>query len=131
MDTVQPVQCTLNLSAGYGPLIVHGTVIRCEPMAHPISDGNHEIGVFFKEFQEKGEEILAEYLQKVGHEEQDAIKAGYLLLKQKQMARRKKKRLEALRKRRRQQARLRRKKLALKKKAAKKKARGRPKSKKS
>jgi hypothetical protein len=122
MDTVQPIQCTLALTEGYGPLTINGTVIRCEPLSRPVGDGSHEIGIFFKEFPDKGEDQLEEYLQKVGHDEQDAIKAGYMLLKQRQMARRRKKRLEALRKRRRVQARLRKKKQALKKKSAGKKS---------
>lgn len=121
IDAALPVQCTLNLSESYGPLVVHGTIIRCEPLSQPIPDGNCEVGVFFKDFQGRGETILDEYLQKVGHQEEDAIKAGYLLLKQRQIARRKKKRIETIKKKRRQQARLRKKKLAQKKKTAAKK----------
>ena len=128
MDAVLPVQCVLNLSEGYGSMTVNGTVIRCEPLSQPTTDGNYEVGVFFKEFQERGETTLEEFLLKVGHQEEDAIKQGYLLLKQRQLARRKKKRVEALKKRRRQQARIRKKKLAQKKKTAKKSARAKVKS---
>lgn len=124
MPASQPVECHLNLAGSTEAIVAVGTIIRCDPALQPNSDGAYEVGVFFKQFQGNGESILSEFLQQIGTQEEDAIKSGYILLKQKQVARKKKKRLEAIRKRRRQEARLRKKKRTLKKQSQSKKKRG-------
>ncbi len=118
IDMTQPVQCILKLPAGDHPVTVSGTIIRCEQLPESQPEGSYEIGVFFKEFQDRGDVALQRFLQQVGSEEEQAIKAGYIVLKQRLAARRRRKRLETLRKRRRQLARMRRKRLAEKKRSA-------------
>ncbi len=113
---IQPVQCHLNLPNSSSPLVAHGTVIRCEPLAQPNKDGSHEIGVFFKEFEGTGESDLSKFLRQVSQEERNAIEAGYRALKQRAAARVRRKRLEALEKRRRKLRRLRKRRQRLEKK---------------
>ncbi len=110
----QPVQCLLELpSQPQSPLIARGTVIRCEPTSSEQSDGDHEVGVFFRLFEEEGEATLSKYLRHIAQEEQQTIQAGYRVLKKRLAARRNRKRLEELRKKRRRQVRLRRRKRRL------------------
>ena len=118
---VQTVQCFLTLPDYEQPLVANGTVIRCEPRS--TSQGSHEIGVFFKEFQGTGETDLSKFLSRVLQEEQNAIQAGYRALKQRVAARKKKKKLEALEKRKRKLKRLRRRKARLAQQQKKKRAR--------
>ncbi len=129
MSQVQPVQCVLHLPESQKPLIVKGTVIRCEPLSQSLPEGSHEIGVFFKEFEGTGETDLIRFLTQVLQEEQSAIQAGYRALKQRVAARKKKKRLEALEKRKRKLKRLRRRKarLAKQKKKSRKRSSARAK----
>lgn len=125
---VQPVRCLLAVPHRPQPLVAHGTVIRCEPLAQPLPDGTHEIGVFFKEFEGTDEAELSKFLYQLLEEERSAIRAGYRALKQRLAARHRRKRLEAKLKRKRKAARLRRKKLRLArlKRSVGKKPRGRP-----
>lgn len=125
VSQVQPVQCVLDLPGSQQPLVAHGTVIRCEPLSQTLPEGSQEIGVFFKEFEGRGETDLTRFLTHVLQEEQDAIQAGYRALKQRVAARKKKKRLEALEKRRRKLKRLRRRKARLAQQQKKKRARKR------
>ena len=125
VSQVQPVQCVLDLPGSEHPLVAHGTVIRCEPLSQKLPEGSQEIGVFFKEFEGKGETDLNRFLTHVLQEEQGAIQAGYRALKQRVAARKKKKRLEALEKRKRRLKRLRRRKARLAQQQKKKDARKR------
>jgi len=111
----QPVQCLLELPQEPKPVVAKGTVIHCEPVSQPHSDGSYEIGIFFKEFEESGESTLARYLEQISSKEETTLKAGYRALKKKLAARRRRKRTEALRKRRRHQQRLRRRRQRVKK----------------
>ena len=111
----QPVRCILNLSSPAKPIVAHGTIIHCEPLPQPVPEGSHEIGVFFKEFEETGEPMLARFLEQLVHKEEEALKAGYRALKQKLAIRKRRKRLEELRKQRRRLARLRRRRQRLEK----------------
>ena len=123
VSQVQPVQCVLNLPDSDQPLIAKGTVIHCEPLEKSASEGSHEIGVFFKEFEGTGESDLSKFLSQVLQQEQTAIQAGYRALKQRVAARKKKKKLEAIEKRKRKLKRLKRRqaRLAKNKKNKKKK----------
>ena len=96
-------------------------MIRCEPLGTSVSEGSHEIGVFFKEFEGTGESALSKFLIQVLKEEQTAIQAGYKALKQRVAARKKKKKLEALEKRKRKLKRLKRRQARLTKNNKKKK----------
>lgn len=125
----QPVHCLLNLPNRPHPLVAHGTVIRCEPLGQPHPDGNHEVGIFFKEFEGSGEADLSRFLQRVLQEEQSAIQIGYKELKQRLAARRRRRRVEEQRRKKRRRERLRRRRLRLarqKRLALKKRRRGRP-----
>jgi len=113
LPQVQPVQCLLELPREKQPIAVKGTVIRCQPLPQPHPDGPYEMGVFFKEFQHRGEGILARFLDRISQEEKEAIQVGYRALQQRLAARRRRKRLEELRLRRRRAARLRRRRLRL------------------
>ncbi|MBI3615975.1 MAG: PilZ domain-containing protein [Candidatus Omnitrophica bacterium] len=108
LPQAEPVQCILELPSESKPIIATGTIIHCEALTQPLPEGSHEVGVFFKEFQEPGESTLAKFLEQISHKEESALKAGYQALKQKLAARKRRKQLEALRKRRRRLARLRR-----------------------
>ena len=127
VQQVQPVQCVLSLPQSARPLVAHGTVIRCEALSHPGGEGSHEIGVFFKEFEGTGESELSRFLYRVSQEEQNAIRAGYRILKQKAVARKRRKRLEALEKRRRRLRRIRRKQRLARQKAARRRTSSRKK----
>ena len=105
----QPVQCILELPSESEPVTANGTIIHCEAMTHPSAEGTHEVGIFFKEFEDAGESTLACCLEQISKKEESALRVGYQVLKQKVAARKRRKRLEALRKRRRRLARLRRK----------------------
>ncbi len=109
----QPVDCLLHLAASSKPIIAHGTIIHCDPLPEPTPEGSHELGVFFKEFEQNGESNLARFLEQMAHKEEAALKAGYRALKQKLAARKRRKRMEELKKRRRRQERLRRRRLRL------------------
>lgn len=125
---VEPVQCLLNLPETSGPLVAHGTVIRCESLLEPHPDGTYELGVFFKEFEGEGEADLSRFLNRLMREEQNAIQAGYRQLKRRLAARRQRKRLEARRKKKRRLLRLKKRRQRLAK--AKKRPVGRPRRKK-
>jgi len=114
----QPVHCFLKLPQAPQPIVAGGTVIYCEPLPEAHPEGSHETGVFFKEFQDKGESTLAGFLERVRQDEQKAIKAGYRVFQKRLADRRRRKRLKALQKSRRKRARLLRKKKLLKKKRA-------------
>lgn len=103
---VQPVQCVLEVPQSRQPIVAHGTVIRCEALREPHPDGPYQMGVFFKEFEARGESSLAHFLEELQQEEQKAIQAGYRDLKKRLLARQRRKRMEALRKRRRRLERL-------------------------
>ena len=103
-----PVQCVVELPSESKPAVANGTIIHCETLASPVPEGSHEVGIFFKEFQERGESTLAKFLEQIAHKEESALKAGFQALKQKLTARKRRKQLEALQKRRRKQKRLRR-----------------------
>lgn len=109
MSQAQPVECLLAIPRRREPLLIRGTITRCEALAQPHPDGPYETGVFFKEFEEKGETLLVKYLERSAQHEEAAIKAGYRAFRQKIRARRRRKRLEELRKRARRTARLQRK----------------------
>jgi len=109
----------MSLPDSQKPLVANGTVIRCEPLAQPSPDGSHEIGVFFKQFEGTGEGDLLKFLDRVLHQEQSAIQAGYRALKQRVADRKKRKRLEALEKRKRKLRRLKRRRAKLAKAKAK------------
>jgi len=113
LNPMQPVQCLLELPEARESLVASGTVIRCEPLPDPHPDGSYETGVFFKGFPSKGEQTLAKFLDRVSHQEEAALRAGYRALREKMAARKRKKRLELLHKRRQRLKRLRRKKLRL------------------
>jgi len=113
ISQVQPVQCVLNVPEIKHPLLVQGTVIRCEalPEAHP--DGPYEVGVFFKEFPGTTETELTQFLNRIAQEEYSAIQAGYKVLKQRIAARKRRKRTEELQKKKRKAERLRKRRLRL------------------
>lgn len=113
LPMVQPVQCLLELPQEPQPLTVNGTVIRCEQLSEAHPDGPYEVGVFFKEFQKRGETALLKYLEQMAQEERSAIKEGYQILQQRIIARRRRKQLEELHKKRRRAERLRRRRLRL------------------
>lgn len=115
LGPVQPVQCVLEVPENRQPIVAHGTVIRCEALREPHSDGPYQMGVFFKEFETRGESTLARLLEELQRKEQEAIQAGYRDLKKRLLDRKRRKELEALRKLRRRQARLKRRKRRLEK----------------
>ena len=122
----QPVQCLLHLPHQVQPLIVHGTVIRSEPLSAPHPDGTHETGIFFKGFERGGEETLSKFLHQILDEEHAAIQAGYQSLKQRAAARLRRKQQEVKRKNKRRKERFQRKQLRLKKAPPRASARGHP-----
>ncbi len=107
LPQVQPVQCLLELPEKPQPLVVHGTVIRCETLPEPHPDGSYEMGVFFKEFPETEESALERFLDQVAQKERQAIQEGFRALQQRLAARKRRKRQELLAKRKRRLARLR------------------------
>ena len=110
----QSVQCVLELPSSMdSPIVVQGTVIRSERSSFQQPEGDHEVGVFFREFQEKGEGILLRYLRQIAREEQETVKKGYRVLRERIAARKKRKHLEALMKKKRRVERLRRRKKRL------------------
>lgn len=111
----QPVHCFLKLPKASQPIVASGTIIYCEPLAEPHPEGGYETGVFFKEFQNKGESGLASFLEQVRQNEQKAIKVGYIAFQKRLAERRLRKRLKALRQKQRKRARLLRKKRLLQK----------------
>lgn len=113
LGPVQPVQCALEVPQTHQPIVAAGTVIRCEALPDPHPDGLYQMGIFFKEFEARGESSLTRYLEELQHKEQQAIQAGYRDLKKRLTARKRRKQMEALRKRRRKLARLRRRKRRL------------------
>ena len=126
----QSVTCLLRLPEQQQPLVVHGTVIRCEQLPEPHPDGSCQTGVFFKQFPEpSAEAVLTRFLNRKAQEQQEALKAGYKALRQKLAERRRRKRTEAALKRRMRLKRLlrRRRRLAeLKRKKLHPRRRGRP-----
>ncbi len=121
LEVSQPVHCFMKLPQAPQPLVAGGTVIYCEPLPEAHPEGSYETGLFFKEFQDKGESTLASFLEQVRQNEQKAIQAGYVVFQKRLADRRKRKRLKALEKNRRKRARLLRKKKLLKKKLSKRK----------
>lgn len=113
LGPVQPVQCALEVPQLRQPIVAMGTVIRCEALREPHLDGPYQVGIFFKEFEARGESTLARFLEELQHKEQEAIQAGYRDLKKRLTDRLRRKKMEALRKRRRRQERLRRRRLRL------------------
>ncbi len=110
----QPVQCKLELPGAEAfPLSVNGTVIRCEPAPAGETEGSHTVGVFFQEFEGRGESTLSKFLREVVQQERQIIKTGYKELKKRLEDRTRRKQLEELEKKRRRLARLRRRKLRL------------------
>ena len=110
----QSVQCILELPLGMeSPVIATGTIIRSESASFAQPEGDQEVGVFFREFQEKGEGILSRYLRQIAREEQETVKKGYKLLRERIAARKKRKRTEMLLKKKRRAERLRRRKQRL------------------
>lgn len=109
LPAAQTVQCLLELPDHPKPVVANGTIIHCDSLAQPHPDGSYEIGVFFKEFEERGESTLARYLELISNKEETALKAGYHALKQKIAARKRRQKAVLLKKRKRRQARLQRK----------------------
>lgn len=107
VSPAQSVECLLELSKKSAPLVAHGTVIRCTMLTEPNPDGPYETGVFFKEFDRKGETTLTRYLERIVQKEEAAIRAGYRAFRQKLASRRRRRRLEELRKKKRRAQRLR------------------------
>jgi len=118
----QLVHCFLKLPQASQPVVAGVTVVYCEPLPEAHPDGSYETGLFFKEFQDKGESTLAGFLEQVRRNEQKAIQAGYVVFQKRLADRRKRKRLKTLEKSRRKRARLLRKKKQLKKKRAQRSA---------
>lgn len=108
LSPAQPVQCFLELSSRSQPIVANGTIIRCTMLTESHPDGPYETGVFFKEFEGRGETTLTRYLERIVRKEETAIRAGYKAFRQKLAARRRRRRLEELRKKKRRVERLRR-----------------------
>ena len=109
LPPAQPVECFLELPGHDKPLVAKGTVIRCTMLSETHPDGPYETGVFFKEFEGKGETTLTKYLEKIVRKEEAAIHAGYKAFRERLTARKRRRRLEELQKKKRRAQRLRRK----------------------
>ena len=116
LPQAQSVHCMMELPSESKTVAATGTVVHCEPLSQPHPDGSFEIGIFFQDFEERGESTLARYLEHISDKEETALKAGYRAFKKKIAARKRRKQLEAVKKRRRKQPRQRKKQRRLAKK---------------